>query len=640
MRLRLTRYTPLWHLSLIIILALTLLIPLFEARAQDAGQMNRYQHAGLGIAFDLPLDWVVEVSGERLVLGNAADINSLNNDVPPQGLVMFVDMGSFKGLGIETAAELPNRVRAVVPAGIALPDAQAVTYGNSTGYEIEYTLPDVNVRTRVALLSIGGGRLAVVRGLSAEASWESNIARFNQVTGSLEFSAPLGLAADPFATLPDSDGGVLWHYQSGQTNDTPLTLGGLTYDEFGVMYVAAGPRGFLALSQEDGSFMNFLGPIRDDDNFVDVSISRDARLFFANASPGDNERIMMIDRVGNFIRSWGNAGEQPGQFAPGMPQTITVTRDGDVWAISEGHSVQPANRLYRFDVNGNLIETIDLGAVNPRLKGARLANQTTINGGLVVVGREGGLNLLDANGQPLVTGIDEALLTEAIPLDVNLTIEENVVVATQNEGFLLMTPLGELVDRFGISYDETRSDAFQPGEYREPAGIAVGQDNTIYFAETHPDTGFAQVQAFRFAGDGNLPLAADGEGAINGGEPGIVASSAGGPITYGQTVRGTITNQNDQHDYTFEAISGDRIVITMQDISGSQSLDPFLYLLDSSGGEVTYSDDVPPPVPQGLRSTDSVIRFLVGVSGTYTIRATRFGGFGEYELSLEQVASE
>jgi hypothetical protein len=341
---------------------------------------------------------------------------------------------------------------------------------------------------------------------------------------------------------------------------------------------------------------------------------------------------MVIDRVGNYMRSWGTVGEEVGQFAPNMPQTITISQRGDVWVVSEGHSVAPTNRLYHFDSFGNFLGMVDLSSMNPNLADIRIDFDWATNY-LIVVGRTGGINLLDNNGIPTVTKINTDILDVAQPLDVTVAAGSVLVIPTKNEGFLAFTEFGELLDRFGFPYDETRGDAFQPGEYYQPNGVVVGTDSMVYFAETHPQTGFSQVQAFKFSGETVLPLPRPSLQTATTAET-TTALSIGGPISFGGTVRGMLSNQSPQHEYTFQAQAGDRIKITMRDVSSDQSLDTFITLLNGNYTEITFNDDGATPLPEGFKGTDSVLSYIIGTSGTYVIRAGRFGGFGEYELTL------
>src|SRR5690606_15930569 len=135
------------------------------------------------------------------------------------------------------------------------------------------------------------------------------------------------------------------------------------------------PGGVLALNMATGAPISYMGPWGEAD-YVDVAIGPDTRLYLANAAGADGA-ITVVDRAGNFARTWGRRGDADGEFAPGMPRTIAVTRGGDVWTVSEGHGAGIARRLYRFDAVGNLLLTVDLGAVNADLVDIRLDNNVS-----------------------------------------------------------------------------------------------------------------------------------------------------------------------------------------------------------------------------------------------------------------------
>lgn len=612
-----------------LVLIILILHPLSPVAAQ--GTTTHFENVEMGISFDMPAEWTVQVDADRLTAGTQADLDLFANNQLPQGLIFSIVVGSYNGLGLQNAAGLPDQLVRLAPSGATPSAPESVVYGNATGYQTEFTIPDSAIATRVALLNIVGARLAVVRGLAQESVWPTVVAQFEALVQTLTFGLPAGLT-NPFDALPDDDGGVLWQYQSGQLpGEAPLTLGGITYDDFGVMYIAAGARGFLALNQETGEFMNFLPPIYDNDNYVDVAIGPDARLYFANATERGNQRIMVTDRVGGFANSWGVEGDAPGQFAPGMPRSISVSKEGDVWIISEGHAIAPTQRLYRFDSLGNLLQMIDLDTIVPGMKDLHLANEVNEDR-LFVVGKEGGLQMLNWDGTPLITRINEEILNEAVPLDIATGPSGMIVIATQNQGFIQLTSIGELLDRFGIPYDATRGGAYQPGEYLMPVGLGISRDSVIYFAETNPTTGFAQMQAFSFSGEsvlampGRTPEVDDSQ---------VSVGTSGGPITYGTTVRGILNNLSPEQDYTFEALPGDTVLITLRDVSEEQILDTVLILLDANQNEIANNDDAN-TLPAGFKPTDSVLRFTPGVAGSYIIRVTRFGGNGEYELSLTQ----
>ncbi len=623
----------LWVL-LIFPLSLTLVVTPDTLHAQEGGNnFKEYDASELGIKFEIPTHWEVWHAPNRLMMGAPEDVAAQQNFEEPVGLVIVINLGTYNTMGIQNADQVQSQLGDFVPTGATASASSPVTYGNSSGYSLEFTIPDTTLSTRVALLSIVGARLAVVRAYAPQDYWTTTGNElFTNIMATIDFYLPEHLA-NPLANVPDEDGGVLWHYQSSQPLDAPIVnLGGLTIDDYGVVYVAAGERGFLAVNQADGSFVNYLGPLFDDDNLYDVAIGpQDQLLYFANGTPGLNNQIMVTDRVGNYVRGWGSAGDGAGQFAPNMPQTIAVTRRGDVWVVSEGHAIAPTNRLYRFDRYGNLLAAVDLADVNSSLSRIRLDNNIETDG-LFLIGETGGLNILDSDGSLLVPNIDKDFLTESGARDIAIGPEGLIVIATENEGFLLFTNLGELIDRFGWKYDAEAGGRFQPGEFSQVAGIVIDPSSNVYFAETNRASEFSQIQAFSFSGSGVLDLPQRPNTADT--DAGVVITSSGGQIQYGMTVRGLIDNRSPVHEYRIDVLAGDTVVIQMKDISADGVLDPTLVLLDINYNEIVRNDDGGATLPEGFSEDDSQIRFTPNANATLIIQATRFGGTGEYELTV------
>ncbi|NDJ87446.1 MAG: hypothetical protein GYB66_16335 [Chloroflexi bacterium] len=618
----------------ILICVFAFVIPRSPGLAQEGPETDAlvdYEEQKLGITFQMPGDWVARSNERGLVAGTNDDLDRIEDGQLPLGLILSIMIGNYNQLGLENVDQLSEKINDLIPPATTATPSEEVTYGNSSGVEVQFTAEDSNLVTRIAILLASDGRVAIVRGMAPQPIWNTGGSTLlTEIMQSIRFTLPANITA-PLADVPDSDGGVLWHYQIGQGRDQrPIALGGLTLDRSGTLYIAAGSRGMLVLNSEAGAYVDFLGPIFRDDNLADVAISPDERLYFANATTNAGRRIMVVDRAGNLLESWGEAGEDAGQFAEGMPHTIAVSPAGDVWVASEGHRVPPENRLYRFDGDGNFLEMFDLATIQPNLKDVYLDFNLSADR-LYVVGKTGGFNALTWRGEAIATGVGEEILTEAGPTAVSITSSGDLVIATENEGFILMNTAGVILDRFGFAYDETRGGAFLPGEYHRPDGIVAMSPERAYFAETHPETGFAQVQAITFSGDGNLAIA-QRTPAVSDVQANTQALSEGGEIAYDGTVRGVLNNRSDSHLYTFTAQAGDSVVITLQRAGNDQSLDPLLYLLDSANNLLAENDDVGDSGE--LHPTDARIRFTFSQSGTYTIRATRFGGQGEYILSL------
>lgn len=608
------------------------------AFAQDG---QRYENPGLGVAFDLPAGWEVTEKNNSLIAATPADLTLAQAGDSPQGLTLRIVIGSFNELGITDAGELPDLLTRLVSSEATPTQAEPIQWGSVSGYHMVATIPDANLTTRVALLAIPGGRVAVVRGLAPTTDWDGGAgAQFDTLAQSLVFSLPVS-DQDFIQQITSNDGGVFWHFQSPQPDSGRVVqAGGITYDMFDVMYVAAGPGGLLALNMPVGEQISYMGPWING-NFVDIAIGPDTRLYLANNADDSQNAIMVADRAGNYARGWGIRGNADGEFAPGMPLTIAVTTNSEVWTVSEGHTEGVRNRLYKFDIWGNLLLTVDLDTINPELSGIHIElNQDT--GSLYLVGATGNLNVVDPDGQALVVNLAQEVLAGVTPIDITISPEDNIILALpapglDGFGLLEFSVSGHLLDAFGFPYDTARGGPFLPGEYLRPGGLAVGTDGLIYWAETNPD-GYIQVQKFSFRGDGALPLGNETvEEAPDPAETVLAADPAqgGGAISYGQSVRSSLNNRYPVHNWTFEGQAGDHIIITMIDASGEGLLDPLVSLATADERVIASNDDVGAGAKEGMSARDAYLEFDLPSTGNFIIQATRFGGRGEYILTLE-----
>jgi hypothetical protein len=166
---------------------------------------------------------------------------------------------------------------------------------------------------------------------------------------------------------------------------------------------------------------------------------------------------------------------------------------------------------------------------------------------------------------------------------------------------------------------------------------AVVNGNQIIDVDEQPDpTGLLYVATFTVNSDGTATA----------GEPrGIFTRSAltdigdysaqlaAAPVlVYGRAVAGTIDTTTPFSVYTFQGRAGDRVRIQMRATRGN--LDTALWLLDGTGVQLLFNDDLEPG-----RNTNSQINADLPADGGYVIIATRFGALyggtsGTYELSI------
>ncbi|HML24037.1 MAG TPA: hypothetical protein PKD09_20440 [Aggregatilinea sp.] len=608
------------------------------AHAQESG--TRYEDPALGIAFDLPAGWEVETQDRELYAATRADLDAILAGGAPGGLALRVVVGTFNELGLSDAAQLPDLLNNLVTHVETPPAPEPVQVAGGTGYQIVFTLPNDGLTTRVLLLEVAGGRVAVIRGLAPSAAWDGGAsATFDALLQSMQFASPEqpSVALDQIMT---DDGGAIWLYQPDPASIPNARAGGITYDLYGALYMAAGPAGVITLDISSGAQISLMGPWIDSADYADVAIGPDTRLYLANAAVDATQAVVIVDRAGNYGRGWGVRGDADGQFAPGMPRTIAVTKGGDIWTVSEGHASGARNRLYKFDLYGNLLVSVDLDTVDPSLSGIRIDNNID-TGALYLVGAGGSLTVLDTNGQALARDLADSVLAGQTITDVAIAPNDDIMLSLaapglDGQGFLELTMSGRLVDAFGVPYDTTRGGAFLPGEYLHPAGLVVTPDGMPLWSET-TDAGITQVQAFTFAGDGALPPAGSDIAASDVQADSAASTDTGGVIAPGQTVRGSLDNNVPVQEWLFEGTAGQKVVITMIDASGQGALDPLINLVDVNSRTIASNDDMGSMAVEGMSTHDARLEFALPSTGTYTIEAARFGGRGDYTLTLEVV---
>lgn len=115
-------------------------------------------------------------------------------------------------------------------------------------------------------------------------------------------------------------------------------------------------------------------------------------------------------------------------------------------------------------------------------------------------------------------------------------------------------------------------------------------------------------------------------------EPNFDPTPLGTPLTYGMTIFGFLTEDGGDN-WEFAGSAGDTVTIVMTPYGGS-SIDTYLELYDADETLLAGDDD-------GFIGVSSqIMAFELPADGTYTIRATTFGGSGRggYRLVLSDTA--
>lgn len=108
-------------------------------------------------------------------------------------------------------------------------------------------------------------------------------------------------------------------------------------------------------------------------------------------------------------------------------------------------------------------------------------------------------------------------------------------------------------------------------------------------------------------------------------------------LAYDESVTGTLTGENPEDIWGFDAVSGDVVTIVLRADDPNSSLDTRVRLLDADGTEIAENDDHDTARDLGL--FDSVIEsFEIPADGQYRIVATWFSQTrdGDYVLTVER----
>ena len=102
------------------------------------------------------------------------------------------------------------------------------------------------------------------------------------------------------------------------------------------------------------------------DGPTDVGWDRDDNIYVSDGYI--NSRVAKFDKHGNWIKTWGTYGTEPGQFV--LPHNMGVDRDGFVYVADRGN-----RRIQKFDSDGTLKQIIYLNAPYDKTRQPVLGNK-------------------------------------------------------------------------------------------------------------------------------------------------------------------------------------------------------------------------------------------------------------------------
>lgn len=240
----------------------------------------------------------------------------------------------------------------------------------------------------------------------------------------------------------------------------------------------------------------------------------------------------------------------------------------------------------------------------------------------------------------LALGTGDTVTADGTPLRVDPPPAQRIVAGTSPTGtfdplqfattYTFSVAAGTLID-FAVTADEnTVSTVILANSRLE---FVTASNNGILLAVSAPDSGDYYVIVAPQAGPAanvgvgySIVLNAQGEG----GDEGSAI-----PISYGSTVRGTISDAQADVQYVFQGREGDYVEVLMEAEVAANPLDTFLILQDASGNILAQNDDIQDGVVR-----NSYLTAQLPADGEYVIVATRYSGdtgpltTGAFNLSL------
>lgn len=561
---------------LLLLLCALWMLP-FVTAAQSSGVPYTWEAGGLTLEY--PEGWdepaPTEENGQQIL--RIAQIQSASPESRPPGVPIITLTLETLGGGGDLNLALQNSLTTL---DIQASSSNPSTLAGGDAVEATGTNADGQLFGIGRATALADGSLLTIMGRSAAAQQDAFIEIFNAVADSISLGDVPQTAEIAY--------GVLWNTtRTGADGENAfLSLAGAAYAD-GKIYSADATVGVVVLDAESGAVTatfaneNLISP-------ADIAVGIDGTVYVTDVGC---QCVLSLGIDGTW-------GESISGFGLGAPISLAVM--GDKLYATDQKDEGLALRVIKGDDDNSIPLPAEMVA-QPIL---------TVD----TAGKLWGLTP-DGNLWGMETGSDTFTLASTIDLsstivnDFAVDQDGNLVLATQGQGVLILTPTGEFVAQVG------RIVANYPlaGELVSPRGIATA-NGTLYVVDS--DDSFGAVTAFSTT---------------------VTAGRVGSTILLpGVIVQGTLDENTVQQDWTFNGGEGQHVVIAAVDASGTGAFDVALRLIAPDGGEVATNDDnvngdLPTPY-------DAEIDVVLATSGTYTVRVERVEGDGSYRLgvSLDQ----
>jgi hypothetical protein len=192
--------------------------------------------------------------------------------------------------------------------------------------------------------------------------------------------------------------------------------------------------------------------------------------------------------------------------------------------------------------------------------------------------------------------------------DATVDAEGNLILATEEQGVLLVSPQGDLLGSVG----RVVPTAPLPGEFVNPQAVAVDEAGTVYVADSDGSSGAITALSTAVT-------------------PERIGASA---LVLDTAVQGLLTEAAPQQAWTYDAEAGATLTFSAIDATLSGVLDVGLRVLAPDGTEIAFNDDQ--PGTDLFNPTDAQMTLTTASAGTHTVIVERVNGEGVYALGVSQ----
>jgi DNA-binding beta-propeller fold protein YncE len=274
-------------------------------------------------------------------------------------------------------------------------------------------------------------------------------------------------------TMPD---GLLWFVNEDNSGINFGTFGDISVSDDGRVYVPDNGNGIFVYDM-DGKQLDLID-YEDRVNPVDVKIGPDGNLYVADWGA---DGIFILSQDGDLISSFGERGNDTGQFGAFGPKALAVGPDNTIFALDDNRDADdnPFMRIMMFSKDGKYLGEI------PVEDGQFPVGMDFGPDGYLYIVNYFGNNLLKFDGEGNFIGeLGADALESSDPQYVDFDNAGLIYLTVWREpGVVVLDPAGNFLGRFGYE-EEPDVTPWPDGAMNYPTGIGVSGDGArVFFSD-------------------------------------------------------------------------------------------------------------------------------------------------------------